>query len=154
MDAIVISGVPPWDGEYDFDLNGAELTTREWGWIKRLTGYLPMTVGDGFDGGDPELFSCFAVIALHRVGRIQPTEAQMVFDRIADAPFGSTVTLKIGDQDEAEGDAGPPDLSSTSSADISGDGSPPSSEIWPSRRNGSGIHESDTSVLPPTRSAT
>ena len=41
-------GVPPYDGRYDFDLEGRELTTREWGWIKRLSGYLPLTIEEGF----------------------------------------------------------------------------------------------------------
>jgi hypothetical protein len=45
MDTIVISGVKPYDGRYEFEL-GDELTTREWGWIKRLSGYLPSTLDD------------------------------------------------------------------------------------------------------------
>ena len=48
MDWLTIKGVPPWDGRYEFDLEDRELTTREWGWIKRWSGYLPLTVAEAF----------------------------------------------------------------------------------------------------------
>ena len=60
LDWLTVAGVKPWDGRYEFDLNGRELTTREWGWIKRHSGYLPLTIDEGFNGADPELFACFA----------------------------------------------------------------------------------------------
>ena len=63
MDWIVIDGAPPYDGRYMFDLAGQELTTREWGWIKRLSGYLPLTLDEGFKGGDPELLDQDHLIA-------------------------------------------------------------------------------------------
>ena len=73
MDYIVIEGVRPYDGRYEFDLEGRELTTREWGWIKRLSGYLPLTIEEGLT--DPELITVFACIALRRAGqgRLQRT---------------------------------------------------------------------------------
>ena len=51
-------------------LEGRELTTREWGWIKRLSGYLPLNIEDGL--GDPELVIVFAAIALRRAGKVEP----------------------------------------------------------------------------------
>ena len=72
MDYIVVEGVRPYDGRYEFDIAGQELTTREWGWIKRLSGYLPLTVEEGFS--DPELVTVFAAIALRRAGKITVQE--------------------------------------------------------------------------------
>ena len=31
-------------------------TTLEWRWVKKVSGYLPGTIGDGVDGGDPDIF--------------------------------------------------------------------------------------------------
>ena len=41
MSELVITGMRPYDGRYPFDLYEQAFTVREWGWIKRLTGYLP-----------------------------------------------------------------------------------------------------------------
>ena len=41
MTSIAITGCKPYDGHYELDFN-QELTTREWGWIKRHAGYLPL----------------------------------------------------------------------------------------------------------------
>jgi hypothetical protein len=130
MNWLVIEGVKPWDGRYEFDLEGQEPTTREWGWIKRLSGYLPMTIQEGVEGADPELFCTFAVIALYRAGRIQPSEAPQLYERLADAPFGATITVE-SDPDPGQtedGDAGPPAESSNGSSSSAGDGSRTSSE--------------------------
>jgi hypothetical protein len=138
MDYIVIAGVKPYDGRYELDLEGSGFTTREWGFIKRLSGYLPLTITDGLKGGDAELFSVFAVIALRRAGKIEQADVQGVFDRIADADFGSAVTLETDQTDqEEEADAGPPPASSTGNGSSSGTGG----------RTSSGI---STSTLPAT----
>ena len=50
MDWLVIESVNPYDGRYEFDLAGDQFTTREWGWVKRLAGYLPDNLEDGLDG--------------------------------------------------------------------------------------------------------
>ena len=127
MDFIVVEGVRPWDGRYEFDLDGSPFTTREWGWIKRLANYMPLTIDQGWKGGDPELFSAFAVIALFRAGKLQPADVPDVFDRFADAPFGGTIRLET-DQVDQEDDASPPVLSMNGSSSISGPVSPGSSE--------------------------
>jgi hypothetical protein len=125
---IVIEGVRPYDGRYEFDLVGSEFTTREWGWIKRLSGYLPLTLAEGFDGADPELFAVWATIALRRAGRIEAAEVPTVFERIADAPFGTTIRLEADPEDEpAADDAGPPPSNSNGNEPISGPASPTNS---------------------------
>jgi hypothetical protein len=135
MDYIVIEGVKPYDGRYEFDVDG--FTTREWGWIKRLSGYLPLTIDDGFDGGDPELFSCFAAIALRRAGKIENREVAEVYERLIDSPFERAIRLET-DEPETElesemseagqGDASPPPPSLSENGSTSGPSSAPSSE--------------------------
>jgi hypothetical protein len=155
MDWVVIEGVKPYDGRYEFDLAASEPTTREWGWIKRLSGYMPATVTDGFEGADPELFSVFAVIALRRAGKIEAREVNQVFDRFADAPFATSIRLETDQPDAREGDAGPPVGSSSSSGTFSGPAGRTSSDpSETSSPNGSGTPDSDTSELAPTPWAT
>lgn len=101
-DRFVIKGMKPYDGEYPLD--DSEFTTREWSWIKRISGYLPMTAEDGFRGGDPELFVALAVIAMVRAERIDKSAAMTVADKLADAPFGSSLTFVADEDDEDEGD--------------------------------------------------
>jgi hypothetical protein len=125
MNWIVVDGVRPWDGRYEFDLDEQPLTSREWGWIKRHAGYLPLTIDDGLRGGDPELFSIWAVIALRRAGKIQPAEVAGVFERFADAPFDGSITFEGG---EVGADAGPPPSETGANGSSSGAGSTTSSE--------------------------
>lgn len=143
MDWIVIDGVRPWDGRYEFDLDEQPLTVREWGWIKRHSGYMPLTADDGLRGFDPELFSIWAVIALRRAGKIQPAEVAEVFERFADAPFGGAISFEGSDAGEA--DAGPPPSSSAANASSSGAGSPTSSETSAPTPETSGTPDSDIS---------
>jgi hypothetical protein len=101
MTKIVIAGIRPYDGEYDLDTERA-FNTREWRWIKRISGYMPLTVGDGFKGGDPDLFVALAVVAMCRDGRIDRDEALEVADLIAEAPFdGASITF-AGDEEDTE----------------------------------------------------
>ena len=150
MQWLILDGLVDLDGRYEFDLEGRELTTREWGWIKRHSGYLPLTVEEGFDGADPELFACFAIIALHRAGKVIPREVQAAFDRIIDAPFGATVTVESDEREEVE--ASPPPSSSTSNGDTSGDGSKTSSGIPAPHPRATGTPASASSPSAPPRS--
>jgi hypothetical protein len=126
-DQIVIEGIPPYDGVYPWDLDRQELTTREWGWIKRLTGYLPLDLSDPEKWGDPEVLVCFAAMALRRAGRVEAREVPQVFERLADAPFdGAKIQLET--EEAEEDDVGPPAPSSNGSTGFSGPASPPSSE--------------------------
>ena len=149
MDWIVISGVKPWDGRYPFDIADNEPTTREWGWVKRFSGYMPTTIEDGLRGADPELICAFAVIALRRAGKIQNDEAQGMFDRLADAPFGATVQLDTDQTGEQETPDGPLPESSNGNTTSSGTDSTASSETSPPIPNASGIPVSATSASPP-----
>jgi hypothetical protein len=136
-DQIIIEGVLPYDGAYDWDLERQELTTREWGWIKRLAGYLPLDLGDPAKWGDPEVLVCFAAIALRRAGRVEAREVPQVFERLADAPFdGAKIQLET--EEAEEDDAGPPASSSNGSTGSSGAVSPPSSETSTANQPGSG----------------
>lgn len=151
MDWIVVEGVGGWDGRYEFDLEQQPFTTREWGWIKRFSNYLPLTIDQGWRGGDPELFAAFAVISLYRAGRVTPADAAEVFERFVDAPFGGTIRLETDEPADEGDDAGPPAGSSNGSSSSSGDGSPTSSEMWAPP---GGIPASDTSVSRPVGSPT
>jgi hypothetical protein len=151
IDWIVITGVRPYDGRYEFDLADQEPTTREWGWIKRLSGYLPVGIGDGLEGADPELFCVFAAIALKRAGKITQQEVEAVFNRLADAPFPAAVRLESDELEDAEGDAGPPPSSSNGSSSTSGDSSTTSSESSDSDPSPTGTPASATSVSVPAR---
>lgn len=153
MDYITITGVRPWDGRYEFDLDGQELTTREWGWIKRLSGYMPLTVDQGFDGADPELFSVFAAIALRRSGKIEARDVPEVFDRLADAPFGSAITLEGDSEAEGEREVNPSPTSSPASEPISGNGGPTSSASLAESPPPIGMLDSEASASHPSRLA-
>ncbi len=139
MDWLTIEGVPPWDGRYEFDIDGRELTTREWGWLKRLAGYMPLTIEDGFNGADPELFAVFAVIALHRAGRVQTGEVPETYERFADAPFGMTVRLESDEPADGREPDADPFANSPANGNDSGRGSPPSSEISDASPSPSGM---------------
>jgi len=154
MNWITIVGVRPYDGRYEFDLGNQELTTREWGWIKRHTGYLPLTLEEEFRGSDPELYAIFAVIAIRRAGKIDQGEVPALFERICDAPFGATIRMEFDDDVEEEDADSPPPESSTGNAASSGDESTTTSVISPGPPNGSGSPGSDISRWPRVTSAT
>lgn len=146
---IVVSGVKPYDGAYQLDF-ASELTTREWGWIKRLAGYMPLNLHEAVAGGDPEFMCALAAIAIRRAGRAEAAEVPAVFERMIDAPYGSAITAEIdeGDYEEDEdgGDAGPPERSLNGSEPISGPASKTNSEISPASPDDSGTPESDISA--------
>jgi len=150
MDWLTISGVPPWDGRYQFDIADRELTTREWGWMKRLAGYMPLTIEKGFEGADPELFAVFAVIALHRNGKIQAADVADTYERFADTPFGLNILLET---DEADTEDATPDPFANSDANenISGPASTTNSELSAASPQPSGMHEWVTSASGPIK---
>jgi hypothetical protein len=155
MDWIVIDGVKPYDGRYELDPT-VEFSTREWGWIKRLAGYLPFNIEEAFTGGDPELFAVLALIALHRAGKVTIHDVPGLYERMIDSPFWTTIRLESDGAAGAveDADAVPPAGSSTGNEPSSGDESTTSSETSPSHRNGSGTPESGSSVYDPATWAT
>jgi hypothetical protein len=102
-----VTGTRRYDGEYPLDLDRA-LTTREWHWIKRLSGYMPATMGEGLAGNDPSLYLAFTVVAMVRAGKVDKADALDAAETLMDQPFEDTISM-VG---EAEDDAGPPDLTS------------------------------------------
>jgi hypothetical protein len=147
VDYIVLTGVKPYDGRYELNL-GEEFTTREWGWIKRHAGYLPLTLTDEAMT-DPELACVLAVIVLHRAGRVERQEVPARCDKLIDAPFGAAIKIEVGEDEQVEGDAGPPPSSSNGNELFSGGSGRTSSEISPPTQPASGIPGSDTSASPP-----
>lgn len=130
-DAMVVN-VPPYEGEYEFDLAGQPLTTLEWRWVKKISGYLPMTVSDGFAGGDPDLFLAWAAIAMVRAGKVTKDEVLAVADVLADAPFDGVAIGFRGEAVEVDG-ADPlaissPDDSKPDSGESSSESTEPSPE--------------------------
>lgn len=119
-DRLVIEGVPPYDGSYPFDIGAWDFTTREWGWIKRLSGYLPLTVDEALEGGDAEFYACLACIALHRAGQVLTVDVPRAFDRFGDADFATSIRLEFDKTEDAEGDASPPPSSLTGNGATSG----------------------------------
>jgi hypothetical protein len=152
MSHLVISGLSPWDGRYDFDLAEDALTTREWGQIKRFTGYLPLTLLDGLQGGDPELFAVFAVIALTRAGKITRDQATETYERFLEQPFDAD-TVTLTDEQQEETVVLPPPASSSRNDASSGPNSRANSESSAASRPGSGTPNSDSSAWRQARSA-
>ena len=151
---VVLEGVPPYDGEYDLDTERA-FNAREWHWIKKVAGYMPRTIREGFRGGDPDLWVALAVIALARAGKIDRSEGLAVADLLAEQPFemdGGAITLVFPDEDDdspLELTDEPELLSQTGSPDkptSSGPNSTTSSAPSDKTPSSTGISESDTSA--------
>lgn len=102
-DCIRITGIRPYDGEYDLDLDEQPFTILEWRWIKKVSGYLPMTLPDGIAGDDPDVYLVFALIALARAGRVRDDEIYTAADRIARSPFQGTIRF-VSDTAEVPAD--------------------------------------------------
>ena len=151
-DHITITGVAPYDGRYELDITGQPLTTREWGWVKRHAGYLPLTMDAG-SFSDPEFVIVEAVIALHRAGKITAAEVPALVDRFQDIDPFAAITYEAGEQPEGD-DAGPPPRSSDVKPSSNGDSSPTGSETSDSHPKATGDQPSDTSLSVPAMSAT
>jgi len=125
-DFITLEGLSrAYDGRYELDL-GNGLTSREWGWVKRLAGYLPMQV-DGDVLGDPEFICVLAAIAIRRAGKVEAPEVPHVYERLLDAPAEAILRFESDEEEEPEGDAGPPAENSNGNTPIFGDDLKPSS---------------------------
>lgn len=146
MDWIVIENVKPYDGRYAFDVPNFDPTMREWGWIKRLSGYMPLTLDVGLAGGDAELIVVLAVIAMHRNGKITAADVEHVHGRFLDVEFGSAIRLELGADDDAEDPTQAfPEKNAPASAPTFGDASTTSSEESVPHLRPTGTHGSDIS---------
>jgi hypothetical protein len=149
-DFITITGVAPYDGRYEFDITAQPLTTREWGWVKRHAGYLPLTM-DTSSFADPEFVIVEAVIAVYRAGRLDAADVPNLVERFQDVDPFSTITYERG---EEEADADPPPPSSDAKPSSNGDSSPNGSETSADPLSPTGHPASDTSTSPPAMSVT
>ncbi len=126
MDSIRISNVSGLvDGTYPFEWRS--FSTAEWSWIKKLSGYLPATVEEGWVGRDPELVVAFAVIAMVRAGKIGKPQALTVGQLLWEADGDDVEITFVAGPDDAAGavTADPPqvppnDSSSSGSSGTSG----------------------------------
>jgi hypothetical protein len=98
MASIIIQGIKPYDGEYDLVTDRA-FNAREWRCIKKVSGYMPLTVSDGFAGGDPDLFVALAVVAMTRAGKVERERMLDVADELAEAPFDGAAITMVGDEE-------------------------------------------------------
>ena len=149
MDYLKISGVPPYDGRYEFDLRSSKFSVREWGWVKRYSGYLPLTIDEGLAGSDAELFAVFAMVALVRARKLAVEDVPDAWERFADAPGVVTVRLELNREEAEAADALPPLEKSNGNAPDSGDASRTSSETSEETPRATGTPASATSAFLP-----
>jgi hypothetical protein len=120
MDRVIVTGVPPFDGEFELDLSTRVFSTLEWRWIKKISGYLPLTIQEGLEGGDPDIFVVMACIALYRAGRITKEQVYAAAETLAEPPFdGAAIQIIVGERDEEAGDERPPASSPMTSGEPS-----------------------------------
>ncbi len=99
--AKVIVNVERYKGTYDLDPE-VPMTALDWSWIKKISGYLPLTVDAGFEGDDPELYVALAVIALHRAGKVRPNEAVAAAALLMTGDYGTSIVMDFSDENEKE----------------------------------------------------
>lgn len=133
MDRIVLAGIPPYDGEYEFD--ASYFTNREYHTIKRIAGVRAGELDEALGAGDLDVIVALAVIALQRNN--QPHEE----DTIWDAPGGSISF--IGSEDVVEDPTVPAEQPQSSS----GDGSKESSGHQGNGQSPTGSPNSETPTL-------
>lgn len=100
MAKFVISFGIEYDGEYEFD--DRAWNTREWRWIKQISGYMPATIGAGYEARDPDLYLSLAVIAMCRAGRIGRDEGVKAAEEIAEVPWDGAGISIIGEEAEPD----------------------------------------------------
>lgn len=112
MAKLIIEGVPPWDGAYDFSADF--FTNRELHTIKKVTGIRAGELTDAIEAGDSDLVVALAIVVAERHGKtITPDELwdaqagsiRMVFDDDQEAADPDPPAQKAGDA--VTGDAEP-----------------------------------------------
>ena len=154
MADLMVVNVPPYEGEYEFDLEAQPLTTYEWRVIKRISGYLPLTAQEGFAGADPDLFVAWAVIAMVRARKVEEADVMEAADGLARAPFdGTAITFKGGTEEEPEDDPLPepsPEEEKPSSGDDSTENGEPSQASVSHLRSGLQVSATGSGFVPET----
>jgi hypothetical protein len=94
VSAVIITGVPPWDGRYDFDDFG--LTNRELFRVKVVSeGIRASELIEALDANDTAAYVGFAVAIMERHGKnVDPKD-------LWDAPVGS-ISIDLGTADDAD----------------------------------------------------
>lgn len=129
MAKVTISGVAPWDGDYDLDLS--RLTNRELHEIKKVSGVRAGELDDALSGGDNDVLVALALVAAARAGKMIPA------DRLWDADVESIV-FDFREDEQQEDETVPPASGpepaddASSSSELSGASSSPDGEIPPS----------------------
>lgn len=100
--------VRPYQGEYDLDMDSQPLTMLEWRWVKKISGYMPLTINEGFRGEDPDVYIALAVIAMARADKINDQDAMRAAERLATAPFDGESIGYVPEQQDGEDDADDP----------------------------------------------
>lgn len=108
--AKMIVRVPGFEGEYELD-EDRPFSTNEWRWIREISGYMPLTIQDGFAGGDPTLFVALSVVAMNRSGKLDGSRVVDAAEQLGIAPFDGEAITMVGDT--AEADTVPLDLTPT-----------------------------------------
>lgn len=138
--------ISPYEGEYEFDFDDA-FTTLEWRWIKKTSGYMPLTINEGMKGGDPDVFVALAVIAMFREGKVDEQNALEVAAELAKAPFDGVAIRVVEDEvEDVPLSASVSPASNGESTTSSGDGSTTGSETSETDPTVIGTPPSDTSV--------
>lgn len=136
---IVISNIPPHDGEYELDFTQA-FSTREWRWIKKITeGEIRPAKFEDDLFADPDFIVSLAVIAMFRAKKITAEQVLEVAEQIGDAPFDEAHITVVA-PDEAEVEEIPP-ASTTEPPAASGSGSV-ESDIFKKNSGGNGGNSS------------
>jgi hypothetical protein len=151
-DFITVNGVPPYDGRYELDMQQQPFTTREWGWVKRHAGYLPLTL-ERSSFTDPDFVIVQAIVAMWRAGAVAAADVPALVERFQDVDPFAAITYEADDTD-AEDDAVPPPSSSDAKPNSNGASSPTGSEISDSHPSATGSRASDTSASAPQMSVT
>jgi hypothetical protein len=141
-DWVELKGAKPWDGRYELEILEQPLTTREWRWVKKYAGYIPMTLTPE-NWTDPDVVTVLAIIAMHRANRVTEDQIPDLWERLSDLPFGDTIVLTTDPDPEA--DARPPDRKKSSSRGSSGASSPTASANRDETQEATGSPRSATS---------
>lgn len=118
--ALTLSGVPPWDGRYEFE--DFSFTNRELHRIKQLSGIRAGELIEALDANDTAAFVGVAAVVMGRYGK------DVVVDDLWDSAVGSIrLDIEADDDDGVVADPPPSGLAGddepTSAEDGSGAGS-------------------------------
>ena len=128
------------DGEYEIVL---PFKAKELNWVKRISGLRPREFAEAYEQGDYDLAVAWAVVALHRAGKIAATHPWESVEAVGlmDADAG---TITVASFDAEEDDAGPPEMTPSDAGESTSD-----VEKTPSSGNGSGSSSDQPETIRP-----